>query len=98
MTNASAALTPARSRRGRPRGEHDLTHDVRAYVIAHPYSTTNEIATGIRKRKSDVYAVLLSSEEFGTIPPPPGRSPKAKPWIIVSEATGPVPEKGTGAE
>jgi hypothetical protein len=97
MTSASAALTLA-GPRGRPRRKRDLVRQIRAYLAAHPYSTTNEIATGIRKRKSDVYAVLLSSEEFGTIPPPPGRSPKAKPWIVVSEATGPVPGKRTGAE
>ena len=58
MTSASAATLAGP--RGRPRAERDLVRQIRAYLAAHPYSTTSEIATGIRKRKSDVYAVLLS--------------------------------------
>lgn len=78
--------TPAQRRPDRrdDDDERNLAADIAAELAARPAQTGSEIAKSLRVRRERVDHILEADPRFQRVPPPSGRSEKAKCWALVS--------------
>jgi len=86
-----------RAQRRVAHAERDLAAEIEAFLANNGPATVPEIGRATRARDADVREVLRRDRRFARVLPASDRSPKAKPWSVVSGPSGPGPASGTSA-